>query len=93
MKYCPKCDKNRGNAYFYLNERSSDGLSVYCKKCTIEKSMQRYREKNKEVKEYQSKYAKTHRDIKNKAWQKWWEKNKEKKREQNRNWHRLKNDM
>lgn len=42
MKRCPSCQKLKSSNDFYISNRSSDGLTSYCRVCTIAKEKGRW---------------------------------------------------
>lgn len=69
MKICPCCKIEKEDSEFYKNRRRKDGLTVYCKTCTAEKS-----------KEYHA----THKDECKARLQKWRAANREYVRERDK---------
>ena len=57
MKTCPKCKEKKSNEEFYKDKRNTNGLSVYCKKCS-DLNSKKYHKTDK-AKEYNRKYHDT----------------------------------
>lgn len=63
MKQCSKCKKHKEDFCFYKDSTKKDNLTAYCKECSKEKRMERYRANTEEEKKSFRKHHKENKQL------------------------------
>jgi hypothetical protein len=58
MKVCYRCQIEKEDSLFSISSKNKDKLQSYCKKCAVEKRMQKYNENRDGEREYKKQYSK-----------------------------------